>query len=97
VIDNSDSDLPDINLDSSFDGSEPTVNDSDFESVVEVTRAEDFIAMIPKKKKKKAVIKPKSSRAKGRPRGSGASAGLPRAPAKKPKKAVGIPVRYVKK
>lgn len=66
--------------------------ESDFESVVEITQAEDFVKMLPKKKKKTQPV-PVKSRAKGRPRGSGASANLPRAPIKKRKKAV-VPVSH---
>lgn len=91
-------DLPCANLDfdnPAFDPGETASDDSGFESVVEVTRAKDFLSMIPKKKKKKIQgVKPGSScpKAKGRPRGSGTSVTLIRGPGKKPKKAVPAPV-----
>lgn len=72
-------------------------SDSD-ESVVEITRAEDLLAPIPKKKKKADAVKPKPAtrraNCKGRPRDSGASASTARGPAKKVKKSVAGPVSH---
>lgn len=84
--------LRDLELDSSFDSQ---VAESDYKLVVEITNAKDFLAMLPKKKKKNVKAALKNPIAKARPRGSGASVGLPRGPAKKAKKAIGIPVRSI--
>ncbi|EGG12585.1 uncharacterized protein MELLADRAFT_86742 [Melampsora larici-populina 98AG31] len=90
---------PPFNPEEHTDIAEGSVSSADDEavSVVEVTSATDFLASMRRNKKKKAqrakakeVAKAKSPRrgGKGRPRGSGASVNLPRAPAKKRKKAV---------
>ena len=70
---------------------------ADSDSVVEVTQAEDFLKVLSKKKRKKTpaqVSKDKARlKSKGRPRGSGASEGVPQGPLKKVKKAA-VPVSF---